>query len=284
MATNQAFTQYVQEWDREASLLFGKEQSVLLPTIAGENIKSTSRTDTYTFRNFGNISATNKLAYGQENNLHNPTRPSYTAQIEKYGDALAFDEQWEELTNISNTVSINYKNLMNAHNNEIDRLITVDALIPTNETAIPDNGTGMTVQKLKILSQRFNENNVPEDMRFIVMNEISARQLMEDDEYINAYFTNNWVLEQGKLKPFMGITPIVISTGSVGYALPDAGNLSTSFGYSGHALGFVSGYFLMSSRQSVNPASQLIQQLQFNIATTKIQDYGIVPILTDNTI
>jgi len=110
--------------------------------------------------------------------------------------------------------------------------IRINALNATTTTVIPDIGTNLTVEKLRLAANALDVENVPDEDRFFVMHANGKKALLESTEVTSTDFNSVRALVHGQVDTFLGFK--FITFGNIregGLPFNTGTNIRTNFAY-----------------------------------------------------
>lgn len=108
--------------------------------------------------------------------------------------------------------------------------IRINALNATTTTVIPDAGTNLTVEKLRLAQNALDVENVPDEDRTFVMHANGKKALLESTEVTSTDFNSVKALVNGQVDTFLGFRFVTFGNIREG-GLPLTGNIRTNFAY-----------------------------------------------------
>lgn len=232
------------------------------------------------FRKVGQISAV-ETAYLQSVTLQDPGYDKATAYLKKYTAPTAVDTV-QELTVNFDTKMENAMLVSDAMGRRSDQIM-IDALLANPGDVIPDGGTNMNYDKYTQIIEFFEDHAVPLSERFVAMTASNFRTLLKQQEFTSTFYTQNRVLDSGKIREYLGINVIIIPAMKEG-GLPKTGNISTAFAWHKQAIGMAVGHnFRTEINYLPRETAWLINGI-FSAGATVIDNEGVLAIENDESV
>jgi len=165
----------------------------------------------------------------------------------------------------------------------------IDALAASGTAnLIPDGATNFTYAKALQVVEYFDENGVPPEDRFIAVSANSQTALLQEDQFINEFYTSNRLVENGSLtgKMVLGMKWIVIpdySRNGAVFGLPKVGNIRTNFAWQQQSIGTAIGIDQNTRIDYIAEKLSWLVVTLFSANSVAIDNIGIVEIDTDET-
>ncbi|KKM99861.1 hypothetical protein LCGC14_1143630 [marine sediment metagenome] len=226
----------------------------------------------------------NEVGFSKAVDPQDPGSSAVIGTMAKFNASVTVDPVQEKFLNVQ--IRRDYSRLLTmADNRRMDQVFIDTLKASTPSITIPEGGTNLTYDKLLQVVQAFDELEVPEEDRTIVVTPKTQRALMNDPKFINNEFINKGPVATGKINRFqvLGMTMISIGIRKEG-GLPKAGNIVDCFAYAKNAMGFGIG-IPANVHMSIEPTLSMAILLQSNMSlnATAIDEVGIIKIEADDT-
>lgn len=195
------------------------------------------------FRRTGEVIST-PTGYGQKVTSQNPGVAVPSATLQKHTTPVAVDDV-EELTVNFDAKMESAFSIGQAMGRRSDQ-ICLDALgavtyaatpSDTQGTLIAAGTTGFDYTKYTQLVEAFEDRGVPPSDRCVAVAARQFRQLLNEQEFTNFFYTTNRVLDYGMLRDFLGVNFIIIPAMSEG-GIPDGAGGATEYrAFAWHKMG-----------------------------------------------
>jgi capsid protein len=140
--------------------------------------------------------------------IQDPGYTQYSAILQKYTAPTAVDSVQELTVNFDAKME-NAMIVANALGRRSDQII-INSLAASPGETIVDGGTNMTYSKYTQAIQFFDNNAVPLPERFAAMSASNFQSLLQADQFVSTFYTQNRVLDKGFVRDYLGINLIVI--------------------------------------------------------------------------
>ena len=224
------------------------------------------------------------MGFSKSVDPQDPGSSTAVGTMAKFNASITIDPVQAKFLNIQ--VRQDYSRLLTLANNRRMDQVFIDTLAAsTPSITIPEGGTNLNYDKLIQVVQAFDELEVPEEDRTIVVTPKTQRALMNDPKFINNEFINKGAVATGRINRFqvLGMTMISIGIRAEG-GLPKTGDIVDCFAYAKNAMGFAMGV-AVNINMSVEPTLSMAILLQANMSlnSTAIDEVGIIKIEADDT-
>jgi hypothetical protein len=162
---------------------------------------------TVSFRKVGQVQAV-PTGYLQTVVIQDPNYQQETAILQKYTAPTAVDSVQELTVNFDAKME-NAMLVANALGRRSDQII-IDALAAGPGQPIVNGGTNMTYFKYTQAIQFFDNNAVPLPERFAAMSASNFQSLLQADQFVSTFYTQNRVLDKGFVRDYLGVNMIII--------------------------------------------------------------------------
>lgn len=162
---------------------------------------------TVSFRKVNQIQAV-PTGYLQTVVIQDPGYSQVQAILQKYTAPTAVDTVQELTVNFDAKME-NAMLVANALGRRSDQII-IDSLAVSPGQTIVDGGTNMTYAKYTQAIQFFDNNAVPLPERFAAMSASNFQSLLQADQFVSTFYTQNRVLDKGFVRDYLGVNMIII--------------------------------------------------------------------------
>lgn len=162
---------------------------------------------TVSFRKVNQIQAV-PTGYLQPVVIQDPGYSQTQAILQKYTAPTAVDTVQELTVNFDAKME-NAMLVANALGRRSDQII-INSLALTPGQVIADGGTNMNYVKYTQIIQFFDNNAVPLPERFVAMSASNFQSLLQTDQFVSTFYTQNRVLDKGFVRDYLGINIIII--------------------------------------------------------------------------
>lgn len=237
--------------------------------------------NTVSFRKVNQIQAV-PTGYLQSVVIQDPGYTQYSAILQKYTAPTAVDSVQELTVNFDAKME-NAMLVANALGRRSDQII-INSLAVSPSTTISDGGTNFTYAKYVTVIQNFDNNAVPLPERFMAISASGFRSLLEQDQFVSTFYTQNRVLDKGFVRDYLGINVIVIPEMNEG-GLPFASaNIRENFAWHKQSTGMGIGHdFRTEINYLPRETSWLINGI-FSAGAITIDNLGIIQINCDELV
>lgn len=236
---------------------------------------------TVSFRKVNQVQAV-PTGYMQTVVIQDPNYQQETAILQKYTAPTAVDSVQELTVNFDAKME-NAMLVANALGRRSDQII-IDALAVSPGQTILNGGTNMTYVKYTQAIQFFDNNAVPLPERFAAMSASNFQSLLQADQFVSTFYTQNRVLDKGFVRDYLGINFIVIPNmleGGLPFTNPPTNTIRKSFFWHKQALGMGIGHdFRTEINYLPRETSWLINGI-FSAGAIIIDNLGVLEIDND---
>lgn len=162
---------------------------------------------TVSFRKVNQIQAV-PTGYLQTVTIQDPGYSQVQAILQKYTAPTAVDTVQELTVNFDAKME-NAMLVANALGRRSDQII-IDSLAVSPGQTIVDGGTNMDYVKYTQAIQFFDNNAVPLPERFAAMSASNFQSLLQADQFVSTFYTQNRVLDKGFVRDYLGVNMIII--------------------------------------------------------------------------
>jgi hypothetical protein len=236
---------------------------------------------TVSFRKVNQIQAV-PTGYLQTVVIQDPGYTQYSAILQKYTAPTAVDSVQELTVNFDAKME-NAMLVANALGRRSDQIIINSLAVSPGQTVV-DGGTNMTYFKYTQAIQFFDNNAVPLPERFAAMSASNFQSLLQADQFVSTFYTQNRVLDKGFVRDYLGINMIVIpnmTEGGLPFASP---NIRETFFWHKQSTGMGIGHdFRTEINYLPRETSWLVNGI-FSAGAITIDNLGIMQINCDELV
>lgn len=233
---------------------------------------------TVSFRKVNQIQAV-PTGYLQTVVIQDPGYTQTSAILQKYTAPTAVDSVQELTVNFDAKME-NAMLVANALGRRSDQIIINSLAVSPGQTIV-DGGTNMTYAKYTQAIQFFDNNAVPLPERFAAISASNFQSLLQDQEFVSTFYTQNRVLDKGFVRDYLGINLIVIpqmNEGGLPFASP---NIRETFFWHKQSTGMGIGHdFRTEINYLPRETSWLVNGI-FSAGAITIDNLGIIQINCD---
>jgi hypothetical protein len=238
---------------------------------------------TVSFRKVNQIQAV-PTGYLQTVVIQDPGYNQYQAIMQKYTAPTAVDSVQELTVNFDAKME-NAMLVANALGRRSDQII-IDSLALTPGQTIVDGGTNMTYAKYTKAIQFFDNNAVPLPERFAAMSASNFQSLLQADQFVSTFYTQNRVLDKGFVRDYLGVNMIIIpemNEGGLPFTNPPTNTIRKTFFWHKQSTGMGIGHdFRTEINYLPRETSWLVNGI-FSAGAITIDNLGIIQINCDET-
>jgi hypothetical protein len=147
-------------------------------------------------------------AYLQSVSIQDPGYTKETATLQKYTTPTAVDSV-QELTVNFDTKMENALLVAEAMGRRSDQII-INAISSDVGDTIVDGGVNFTYVKYTQMMQFFENHGVPLGDRFVAMSASMFQSLLQADQFVSTFYTQNRVLDRAMVKEYLGFNLVII--------------------------------------------------------------------------
>jgi len=235
---------------------------------------------TVSFRKVNQIQAV-PTGYLQPVVIQDPGYTQTSAILQKYTAPTAVDSVQELTVNFDAKME-NAMLVANALGRRSDQII-INSLALTPGQVIVDAGTNMTYAKYTKAIQFFDNNAVPLPERFAAMSASNFQSLLQADQFVSTFYTQNRVLDKGFVRDYLGVNMIIIPEMQEGGLPFSAPNIRETFFWHKQSTGMGIGHdFRTEINYLPRETSWLVNGI-FSAGAITIDNLGIIQINCDET-
>lgn len=232
------------------------------------------------FRKVNQIQAV-ATGYLQTVSIQDPGYSQASAVLQKYTAPTAVDTVQELTVNFDAKME-NAMLVANALGRRSDQII-IDSLGVSPGQTIVDGGTNMTYVKYTQAIEFFDNNAVPLPERFAAMSASNLQSLLQEDQFVSTFYTQNRILDKGFVRDYLGVNVIIIPQMDEG-GLPFASaNIRETYFWHKQSTGMGIGHdFRTEINYLPRETSWLVNGI-FSAGAITIDNKGIIQINCDET-
>lgn len=231
------------------------------------------------FRKVNQIQAV-PTGYLQTVVIQDPGYTQYSATLQKYTAPTAVDSVQELTVNFDAKME-NAMLVANALGRRSDQII-INSLATSPGQTILNGGTNMTYAKYTQAIQFFDNNAVPLPERFAAISASNFQSLLQEDQFVSTFYTQNRVLDKGFVRDYLGVNIIIIPEMVEG-GLPLAANIRKTFFWHKQSTGMGIGHdFRTEINYLPRETSWLVNGI-FSAGAITIDNLGIIEIDCDES-
>jgi Tfp pilus assembly protein PilV len=194
------------------------------------------------FRKVNQIQAV-ATGYLQRVTIQDPGYSPINCNIQKYTAPTAVDTVQELTVNFDAKME-NAMLVANALGRRSDQIV-INALVGNAGQTIANGGTNMNYVKYTEILQFFDNNAVPLPERFVAMSASNFQSLLQADQFVSTFYTQNRVLDKGFIREYLGINLIIIPAmqeGGLPFTNPPTNTIREVFAWHKQAIGMGIGH------------------------------------------
>lgn len=210
--------------------------------------------------------------------------PGYTqasATLQKYTAPTAVDSVQELTVNFDAKME-NAMLVANALGRRSDQIIINSLAVSPGQTIL-NGGTNMNYVKYTQAIQFFDNNAVPLPERFAAMSASNFQSLLQEDQFVSTFYTQNRVLDKGFVRDYLGVNVIIIPEMQEGGLPFVTANIRKTFFWHKQSTGMGIGHdFRTEINYLPRETSWLVNGI-FSAGAVTIDNLGIIEIDCDET-
>lgn len=179
---------------------------------------------------------------------------------------------------------------MMAIRRQFDQFIIDAAATSGTSNVIPAGGSNLTYEKCLQVGEFFDGQGVDMQDRVFVISAAGQRSLLQDDRFINEFYTKNMLVENGTMtgKTFLGMKFIVIPDFTKNFqtfGLPKIGNERSCFAWQKNSIGMAiaEGLDEMTQLSYIDDKFSWLAAAMLSANATAIDNIGIAQIDIDES-
>ncbi len=158
--------------------------------------------------------------------------------------------------------------------------IILDALALDPGSTLVDGGTNFDYEKFTRVYEYFENNAVPKGERWIAVSAAMVRSLMQDDQFISTFYTENRILDRGYILEYLGINLVTIPQMTEG-GLPLAGDIQTGLAWHKMSTGMAVGHDFRTEINYLPDRTSWLVNGIFSAGAVVIDNRGVIAIDCD---
>jgi hypothetical protein len=220
-------------------------------------------------------------AYLAAVSIQDPDYTKVTCTLQKYTTPTAIDTV-QELTVNFDTKMENAMLVGEAMGRRSDQII-INALAANPGDTIVDGSTNFNYEKFTEVYEFFENNAVPMGERWIALSASNLRSIMQDDQFISTFYTENRILDRGFIRDYLGINLVTIPQMTEG-GLPKVGNIRTVLAWHKMSTGMAIGHdFRTEINYMPDRTSWLVNGI-FSAGAVVIDNRGVIAVECDESV
>ena len=213
--------------------------------------------------------------------IQDPDYTKVTCLIQKYTTPTAVDTVQELTVNFDAKME-NAMLVGQGMGRRSDQII-IDALAGGPGTTIPDGGTNFNYEKFTQVYEYFENNAVPKGERWIALSASNVRSLMQDDQFVSTFYTENRILDRGWVLDYLGINLVTIPQMTEG-GLPKTGDILTAFAWHKMSTGMAIGHDFRTEINYLPDRTSWLVNGIFSAGAVVIDPRGVIAIDCDESV
>lgn len=213
--------------------------------------------------------------------IQDPGYTKETCTLQKYTTPTAVDTV-QELTVNFDTKMENAMLVGQAMGRRSDQII-IDAVAADPGTTIVNGGTNFNYEKFTEVYEYFENNAVPKGERFIALSASNIRSLMQDDQFVSTFYTENRILDKGWVLDYLGINLVTVPQMTEG-GLPKTGNIRTALAWHKMSTGMAIGHDFRTEINYVPLQTSWLINGIFSAGAVVIDNRGVIAIDCDESV
>lgn len=220
-------------------------------------------------------------AYLASVTIQDPDYTKETCFLQKYTTPTAVDTV-QELTVNFDTKMENAMLVGQAMGRRSDQII-IDAVAADPGKTIANGGTNFNYEKFTEVYEYFENNAVPKGQRWIALSASNVRSLMQDDQFVSTFYTENRILDRGWILDYLGINLVTIPQMTEG-GLPKSGNIRTALAWHKMSTGMAIGHDFRTEINYVPMNTSWLVNGIFSAGSVVIDNRGVIAIACDESV
>jgi Phage capsid protein len=213
--------------------------------------------------------------------IQDPDYTKVTCLIQKYTTPTAVDTVQELTVNFDAKME-NAMLVGQGMGRRSDQII-IDAVAANPGQTIPDGGTNFNYLKFTEVYEYFENNAVPKGERWIAMSASNVRSLMQDDQFVSTFYTENRILDRGWVLDYLGINLVTIPQMTEG-GLPKTGNIRTALAWHKMSTGMAIGHDFRTEINYIPDRTSWLVNGIFSAGAVVIDNRGVIAINCDESV
>ena len=152
----------------------------------------------------------------------------------------------------------------------------------TQGTLVVAGTTGFSYDKYTSIIEAFEERGVPLNDRFVAVSARQFKQLLNEDEFINGFYTNNKVVDKGMIRDFLGANFLTIPAMTEGGLPAGAGGATEvrAFAWHRESLGMGIGMDFRAEVNYIAAETSWLANGIFSAGAVVIDERGVIAVDT----
>lgn len=213
--------------------------------------------------------------------IQDPDYTKVTCLIQKYTTPTAVDTVQELTVNFDAKME-NAMLVGQGMGRRSDQII-IDAIAADPGTTIADGGTNFNYEKFTQVYEYFEDNAVPKGERNIALSASNIRSLMQDDQFVSTFYTENRILDRGWVLDYLGINLITIPQMTEG-GLPKTGDIRTALAWHKMSTGMAIGHDFRTEINYLPDRTSWLVNGIFSAGAVVIDPRGVIAIDCDESV
>lgn len=210
--------------------------------------------------------------------IQDPGYTRSTCYLQKYTTPIAVDTVQELTVNFDAKME-SAMLIGQAMGRRSDQII-IDSLAADPGDTIVAGGTNFSYEKFTAVFQFFENNAVPLGERWIALGASQLVSIMNDDQFVSTFYTENKILDRGWIREYLGINVVVIPEMTEG-GLPLNGTTRTVLAWHKMSTGMAIGQdFRTEINYMPDRTSWLVNGI-FSAGSVVIDDRGVIAVDCD---
>jgi hypothetical protein len=220
-------------------------------------------------------------AYLAAVNIQDPDYTKVTCSLQKYTTPTAVDTVQELTVNFDSKME-NAMLVGQAMGRRSDQII-IDALAANPGQTIANGGTNFNYEKFTQVYEYFEDNAVPKGQRYIALSASNIRSLMQDDQFVSTFYTENRILDKGWVLDYLGINLVTIPQMTEG-GLPKSGDIQTAYAWHKMSTGMAIGHDFRTEINYMPDRTAWLVNGIFSAGAVVIDNRGVIAIACDTSV
>lgn len=220
-------------------------------------------------------------AYLAAVNIQDPDYTKVICNIQKYTTPTAVDTVQELTVNFDAKME-NAMLVGQGMGRRSDQII-IDAVFADPGQTIVDGGTNFDYEKFTRVYEYFENNAVPKGERWLALSASNVRSLMQDDQFVSTFYTENRILDRGYFLDYLGINVVTIPQMTEG-GLPKTGDIRTALAWHKMSSGMAIGHDFRTEINYLPDRTSWLVNGIFSAGAKVIDNRGVIAIECDESV
>lgn len=220
-------------------------------------------------------------AYLAAVNIQDPDYTKVVCNIQKYTTPTAVDTVQELTVNFDAKME-NAMLVGQGMGRRSDQII-INALAADAGSTLTDGGENFNYEKFTQIYEYFENNAVPKGERWLAVSASNVRSLMQDDQFVSTFYTENRILDRGYFLDYLGINVVTIPQMTEG-GLPKTGNIRTALAWHKMSTGMAIGHDLRTEVNYMPDRTSWLVNGIFSAGSVVIDNRGVIAIQCDESV